>query len=351
MKIFAICDSEPGYARKLAERMTQESDRFGMVQVFDSPDSVLECNKRTNIDALLINEKVFFDISTNALFKRIEISGIDKIFILSSEKSVSGTIFGYRSFYKYQSASSLVKEILQAYGIASAQKKHRVLNMNKKVELIGIFAPISSVEKTIWALLAGMILSKERTVLYMNMERYAGFDSILGRQHTGDLSDLFYILMHEEEESEMYKSLFERYKGLSYIPPIRFGQELDGLGPEMIVSCIKKFITLLERDDIPEKTIVLDFSGSSEAHIELCMMCSRIFLVKRNDCVSEATVLQFERECKVISEAVLEKVQKVSVSVVKEQLGEKFLDLNVDGELGISIKSILQKEGLLDGGA
>ena len=305
MKVLAVCDSELNYARRLAEKLVDEckEDLF-LTQLFDSAEAILEYHKNIRVDAVLLGDKVMFGQAesfndTLAYFRK---AGIRKIFILSSDKALEGNFKGYKSFYKYQASTAIVKEIIQAYTQISAFERMSKGDSYMRTEVIGVFSPVNCVEKTIWALLAGMILAKKMPVLYLNMERYAGFDAIFGRQHEADLSEVFYHILHgEKAETTGIKESIQNFKGLSYIPPIRFGQEFSDVGGEVIVKCITEIIELSRADKLEEKYIILDFSGSTEEYIAMSKMCDRIFLVQRSDCITEATVKAFEWELEVLA--------------------------------------------------
>lgn len=353
MKVFAVCDSELNYARRLAEKLADEcGEELFLTQLFDSAEAILEYHKNNRIDAVLLGDKVMLGQteSFNDTLECFRQAGIKKIFVLSSEKKPDRKLKDYKCFYKYQAATAIVKEIVQAYTQTSAFERISKGNSYVRTEVIGVFSPVNCVEKTIWALLAGMILAKEMPVLYLNMERYAGFDAILGRQHEADLSEVFYHILHgEKAEATGIKEAIQNFKGLSYIPPIRFGQEFSDVTGDIIVKCIAEIIELSKADKLEEKLIILDFSGSTEEHIAMCNMCDRVFLVQRNDCITEATVKAYEWELEVLSETELSgKIHKVYTGVLREQMGDKFLELNLEGELGEKIKQILQGEGLFD---
>ncbi|MBE5948421.1 MAG: hypothetical protein E7261_05250 [Lachnospiraceae bacterium] len=351
MKILAVCDSELNYARKLAGKLAEfcGEEKF-IIQLFDLPEAILEYHRNTCVDTVLLGDNVRFRATeqfcdTLECFRR---AGIGKIFVLSSEKDNS--CMEYKCFYKYQAVSTLVKEILKAYS-QECMSYTGMGNEPVRTEIVGIFAPVNCIEKTIWALLAGILLSKERPVLYVNLERYAGFDEILNRRHDGNLSEVFYhMLCGENKESNKIRDIVQSFCGLSYIPPIRFGGELSGISGDVFLNCINRLVELSKNRTLAEKTIILDFSGSAEEHIAMCNMCDRIFLVQRNDCITEATVRAFEKECEILSESPMGKIRKVYMSAIRERPGERFLELNLEGELGEKIKQILLEEGFVDGG-
>ena len=354
MKIFAVCDSELNYARRLSEKLARIcGEELFLTQLFDSPEAVLEYHKKTRVDALLLGDKVRIKSATNFLetLDVFEREGIDKIFILSSKEQQDKSLKGYKSFYKYQAVTSLINDIRQAYMQAESSRLVKKSGVGTKPVVIGVFAPVNCVEKTIWALLAGMLLAREREVLYLNLERYAGFDAILGRCHDGDLSEVFYHILHGgEAEITQIKEIIQSFRGLSYVPPIRFGRELSDVPGAVVLSCVEGIIGLAKEGRLSERVIILDFSGSAETHFEICKMCDRVFLVQRNDCITKATVNSFLEECGLLSESeVTDRICRVDTPVLKELPKDRFLELNLEGELGEKTKQVLQGEGLFEG--
>ena len=65
MKVFAICDAELNYARRLSEKFAEIcGEELFLTQLFDSPEAVLEYHKKTKVDAfcfpfMLFNRKCF----------------------------------------------------------------------------------------------------------------------------------------------------------------------------------------------------------------------------------------------------------------------------------------------------
>lgn len=339
IKVFAVCDTEQDYAKRLSERMKRESKIFEQIQVFGTPDAVFEYHEKAGIDGLIISESFIDADISDKLLK----SGISKIYLLSSERNENTLMSEYTCIYKYQAASEVIKKILHASenivavnGMGNSDKK-------RKTEVIGVFSPVHFVEKSIWALIAGLIIAKERRTLYLNMERYAGFGEILGEKHDADLSEVFYSVMNGQNIS------FENYKGLSYAAPVRFSQEFDGMPPEEIYKCVEKIVEMADENKIAEKTVILDFSGSSSAHLQLCGLCEKIFLMQRNDSITMASVAVFEKECSItLRDDLQRKLKKVFVYPLREYAGEKFLEMNMEGEFGKTVREELKKEGLFD---
>ena len=156
------------------------------------------------------------------------------------------------------------------------------------------------------------------------------------------------------KEAKRFNYIMEYVSGMDYEEelrkePVCIKDKAYG-DKDLIPTDSDKIMTAFElHDKLEEKYIILDFSGSTEEYIAMSKMCDRIFLVQRSDCITEATVKAFEWELEVLSEAELSgKIHKVYTGVLREHLGDKFLEINLEGELGEKIKQILQEEGLFD---
>lgn len=90
-----------------------------------------------------------------------------------------------------------------------------------------------AVLKTSFALTLGQILAKEKAVLYLNLEEYAGFEELMGKGFSQNLSDLLYFV-RQENGNLIYKmnGMIQTVNNLDYIPPVRTpgGHTGNGVG-------------------------------------------------------------------------------------------------------------------------
>ena len=91
----------------------------------------------------------------------------------------------------YQPADSLNADVMDAY--ARVKEKPRTALFKPEVEVIGIYSPVKRTGKTSFALTLGQLLAGMKAVLYLNLEDYAGFEELMGKQFSGDISDLMYF--------------------------------------------------------------------------------------------------------------------------------------------------------------
>ena len=93
--------------------------------------------------------------------------------------------------YKYQASDQLIAEVMNYYAVEAVPAPAAMLK--KKVEIIGIYSPVGRSLKTSLALTYGQIRAREHKVLYLNLEEYAGFETLLEEKYEADLADLLYF--------------------------------------------------------------------------------------------------------------------------------------------------------------
>ena len=181
--IFAVCDLEVDYALNFMDYMNRKKNIPFEIQAFTSVENLIAYGKQTHIELLLI--------SGRAMCREVRDLDIGKIIILS-EGVHPPELDQYPSVYKYQSSSDVLREVMACYGAEKKTVADQIAVLKKTTEIIGIFSPLGRCLKTSFALTLGQILAKDRAVLYLNLEEYAGFDVLMNRQFDGDISDLMY---------------------------------------------------------------------------------------------------------------------------------------------------------------
>ena len=73
----------------------------------------------------------------------------------------------FPNIYKYQSADGILREVMACYQI---EDNREFTPVGKPSSLIGVYSPVNRCLKTSFCLSMGQILSKERKVLYLNLE-------------------------------------------------------------------------------------------------------------------------------------------------------------------------------------
>ena len=211
--IFAVCDLEVDYAFNFMDYLNQKRNLPFEIQAFTTAESLLAYGKENHIELLLISDK--------AMRKEIREIGIGKIIILS-EGVHPPELDQYSSVYKYQSSADVIREVMACYGEEKALNPVAFPALKKTMEIVGVFSPLGRCLKTSFSLALGQILARERAVLYLNLEEYSGFEELLGKSFSTNLSDLFYYVRQGNENLiHRMNGMIQTINNLDFIPPVR----------------------------------------------------------------------------------------------------------------------------------
>jgi len=306
------------------------------IQAFTGVKSFISFAKEQDIDLLLI--------STQAMCDEVKELSIGRIMILS-EGELMEELSEYPAIYKYQASDSLIAEVMNHYAAEIAPCPQALLK--KKVELLGIYSPIKRVLKTSFALTLGQILAKEKAVLYINLEDYAGFESLMGKEFQSNISDLMYFVKLESNNL-VYKlsSMVHSLNNLDYIPPVFSPQDIRSV-------TLKEWLMLLEQIQMYSTydTVIIDFGDQVDELYEFMNKCDRIYLPVRGDSVSTAKLEQYESVLRTGEyEGILDKTKKLKLPF-HNNFGtrECYVEQLIWGELGDFVRKLIREEAKNEG--
>lgn len=184
--VIAVCDSDAEYACNFAEYLNSRKKLPFQAEAFTNAGTLCDYAGKNPPEILLIAEA---DVDS-----QVEKLGTENMIVLSDEKDKEE---GQHKFvYKYQSAESVIQEVMNYYTRNSAPAFYAM--SERRMSVIGVYSPVSRCGKTLFALTVGQILGERKSVLYVNMEDYSGFDQLFSG-HTGkNLTDFFYELRCKE---------------------------------------------------------------------------------------------------------------------------------------------------------
>ena len=232
--IFAVCDLEVDYALNFMDYLNQKKNIPFEIQAFTTVESLIAYGKNIHIELLLISQK--------AMCRQVQELEIGKIVILS-EGVHPPELDRYPSVYKYQASSDVVREVMACYGAEKAVTPVAFPVLKKTTVIYGIYSPVGRCLKTSFALTLGQILAKEKAVLYLNLEEYAGFEELMGKGFSQNLSDLLYFV-RQENGNLIYKmnGMIQTVNNLDYIPPVRTPEDIRGTEWEDWENLIKEIV-------------------------------------------------------------------------------------------------------------
>ena len=349
-KIMIICDKDVTYTKRLVERMIEAKSFSGRykLQIFDSLLAALEYSEAVQISVLILDERFLDTDGGDDMYLKLKAARIHNIYLLLENDEGLGKSI-YPGFYKYQASSLLIRKLEET--IANKNSGREVLADND-VKILGFFSPRESVEKTIFACLAGLSLGDKKGALYINLERYSEFEALFGRKTGKNMTEaIFYLLREDDVPVSMVTDIFEEYEGLWYLPPIDKALEFEGLKADMLPKAIQRLKNILKKEELMQRLIILDFSGAVQGYMELLGLCDSVYVIERGDCFSTAALDSFNEELAGYDAGISERMRIITVPVINEFMGNEFIETRAGREFEKIVLQKLKEEGLIEGGA
>lgn len=333
-RIMAVYDVDPFYAERFAEFVNRRDQVPFSVVAFTALERLKVYAADHKIELLLINSAV----------SQEEIRKIGAARVVSlTDGEVVPLEEQYPSVYKYQSADSIMREVMACYcvdpeepGFAMASKASRV---------IGIYSPVNRCLKTSLALTMGQLLARDARVLYMNLEDCSGFGRLIGEEYGGGLSDLLYYYSQNSFSWMRLGSVIYTWGDLDYVPPIKYPEDLSQVTSLEMAGLLSR----IARESTYE-IIILDLGQFGKKAVEVLELCDVIYMPVKDDCVSAAKIEEFEEYLISSGHEPLKK------RIVKLKLPyhcnfgrrDSYLEQLLWGELGDYTRQLLRKQ--LSGG-
>lgn len=331
--IFAVCDLEVDYALNFMDYLNQKKNIPFEIQAFTTVESLIAYGKNIHIELLLISQK--------AMCRQVQELEIGKIVILS-EGVHPPELDRYPSVYKYQASSDVVREVMACYGAEKAVTPVAFPVLKKTTVIYGIYSPVGRCLKTSFALTLGQILAKEKAVLYLNLEEYAGFEELMGKGFSQNLSDLLYFV-RQENGNLIYKmnGMIQTVNNLDYIPPVRTPEDIRGTEWEDWENLIKEIVSHSSYE-----VVILDIGAAIDGIFQMLDMCKRIYMPVLTDPVSVSKISQFENLVRIWDyPQILARTTKMHLPFHGGNAApENYIEGLLWSELGDYVREILRKE-------
>lgn len=329
--ILAVCDLEEQYARQLMDYLNLKENVPFEVHAFSDLEELKKFLDDEKIDILLISE--------NAMEKELEEYEIDEIFILSEGADIS-QIKGYKSIYKYQTTENILREVMFYYAENKSAVNPKIIPVHD-MDMIAVYSPVKRSLKTSFCITMGQILAEKKKTLYINLEDYAGFNTLFRTTYMTDMSDLMYYISREKPNF-IWKlaSMVQTMGKLDYIPPALSPIDIRNIRGDQWL----KFFRELKKCNY--EAVVLDMGEAVDGVFDILRMCKMIYTPTRDDGISYAKIEQYEALLKIMDyEDVIEKTRKLSFSYFSGV--EKGLDRLVYTDLGAYARMLLETDGLI----
>ena len=329
--VLAVCDLEAAYACNFVEYVHRKNSMPFDIQAFTGLESLKAFAAQQKIEILLISDK--------AMCEEVKTLNIGQIVILS-EGVHHPMLDCYPSVYKYQSSDAVIREVMNCYN--AGEKLCFPNGGGGKKERIGIYSPVGRTAKTSFALTLGQVLAREKPVLYLNLEEYAGFEQLLGCSYERNIGDLIYYIRQEYSNLSLKVSgMVQSVNNLDYLPPAMSPMDIQK-------TTLEEWMRLLEEieKNMRYETIILDFGDGVSELYALLNQCQRVYMPVRQDVMSAAKLQQFEQLLQMWNYGgLLERIEKVRLPYHRtEKRGREYLDELVWSQLGDFVRELVRKE-------
>lgn len=277
--VIAVCDSDAEYACNFAEYLNSRKKLPFQAEAFTNAGTLCDYAGKNPPEILLIAEA---DVDS-----QVEKLGTENMIVLSDEKDKEE---GQHKFvYKYQSAESVIQEVMNYYTRNSAPAFYAM--SERRMSVIGVYSPVSRCGKTLFALTVGQILGERKSVLYVNMEDYSGFDQLFSG-HTGkNLTDFFYELRCKEGKMlHCMQKLIRPMGKMDYLPPAESPEDVR----DILFSEWLQLFDLIRKNSRYE-VLILDIGSCTDQLFRILNLCSHVYMPVQEDLMARCKLAQFQK--------------------------------------------------------
>lgn len=342
-KIMAICDTEEGYAFRMAEYLLEKVKLPYTLHLFTAVEELEKFAGREEIEILLIAESAWRLIKEEYIRTQVA-----QMFILREGGEAEQTLIpqessgaareDMRCISKYQSPELVVREMLNVIADGGGWKGCPEAT-DTAVKMIGIYSPVKRCLQTSFALSLGQLLAKEHKTMYLNFEMYSGLGELLRREYQSDMLDVMYYFQSAREKLALrLPTIIQNAGGLDYIPPMQYSLGIREVPGEQWLALCRDIAAIGEYE-----YIILDLDDGIDGLFELLKNCQKIYTITREDAFAKAKLRQYER---MLQQGELGEISEKTVKCrfpIFQELPDS-LDMMTHGELAGYVKSIIKED-------
>lgn len=328
--VIAVCDSDAEYACNFAEYLNSRKKLPFQAEAFTNAGTLCDYAGKNPPEILLIAEA---DVDS-----QVEKLGTENMIVLSDEKDKEE---GQHKFvYKYQSAESVIQEVMNYYTRNSAPAFYAM--SERRMSVIGVYSPVSRCGKTLFALTVGQILGERKSVLYVNMEDYSGFDQLFSG-HTGkNLTDFFYELRCKEGKMlHCMQELIRPMGKMDYLPPAESPEDVR----DILFSEWLQFFDLIRKNSRYE-VLILDIGSCTDQLFRILNLCSHVYMPVQEDLMARCKLAQFQKLVKSWGAIEEERIREIRLPAFQPECTDGNLIESLSwGKWGTCVRKVLEKNG------
>lgn len=296
--MIAVCDSDADYVCNFTEYLNHKKKLPFHAEAFTDVEKFY-CSLGNQSPPMLL-------IAQGDIDDRIQQLKTENVVVLSDEKE--GQELPYKCIYKYQSAESVIKEVMDYY-IEKTQVSF-YSDRGRKMKIIGVYSPVDVCVNSLFALTAAQILGEEKRVLYVSMEDFAGLEQIFFQKYENNLTDFFFSLRCGKEYLwEEIENMTQQQGEMDYLPPVESPEDIKSIP-------FAHWSRLLETVEKSGKynILLLNINSAVDELFSVLNFCNKIYIPVKAGFIADCKLSQFQMLMKnwgVIEE---KRIQVISVS-------------------------------------
>ena len=326
-----VFDEEEQYANLLMDYFSSKQDIPFQTVTFTDKSKLFQFLCKEKVDMLLI--------SASSMEEELEDYDIKQI-ILLSEGTLPLDYSSYPSIYKFKSAESIVREVLEKF-IEIEKDKESLVVPKSNAKVIGVYSPVGRSGKTTFAIALAQILSESHKTLFISFEEFAVFQNDVELTSPGNLADLmYYFKQNPETVSIKLQAIVQQINSLDYVSPIYYARDLRE-------TTTKEWQELL--DYISSITsyeyVVLDIGDMIGDLLSMLDYCDQIFMPTVDDKLSEMKINKIETVIlQSDKEKLLDKIIKTKAPKPENNyMEEKWIETIGLGNVGDYVRALVKQ--------
>lgn len=279
-KVLVLYDGEEEYARQMSEFLKRKGELPWQLYTYTDGRELVRLAGEKEIALLLVAENVYTEEIREIPAGRTVLLNECGLIRWNHVCNIS----------KYQEADCVLRRILEICADMEGVELPRLEGMGK-TRFIGMYSPVRRCLQTSFALTLGQLLSRSHKTLYLNFEHYGGITDLLPEYPARDMADLLFFLTSDKGKFRMrMQAMIQSRGGLDYIPPMRAGQNLVLVTWEEWRRLFQSILAWGEYE-----YVILDLSENLQGLFDILRMCTRVFMLTKEDGPARSKILQYEQ--------------------------------------------------------
>ena len=281
--IIAVIDTDIRFALKLSDFLSKE-DRIPFKAVAYTSFQMYS-NESSSM------ETVAFITDIDNVDECIE-TGLPVV-LLSDDAMVESKYTGsselFCSIFKFCGVHIIVDELL---GFFSGNNSFGLTAGNKNTKVYGVYSPINRCGRTSLSVaFHSYFCSQENSSLLISFDEYDSLFSVLRKENSRDLSDVFYGYKTGDLNFAKLGECISRVEDLNIVLPARYNEDLFYLSDNELT----KFMNDILSANLFE-VIVIDFGSIGRRSMQILDMCEKIFcpVIGENNSVEMTKISEFK---------------------------------------------------------